>query len=582
MASEQELKNTNPLHKEFQALLEKDLKLRTVKKEGEIIEATITEITPKFVIVEANLKAEGMIDKSEFTSEELSKLKIGSTLQVYLDRVENHRGQVVISRNKAKQLQAWNDIVKLHKEDKVANGTIKSRVKGGMVVEISNFLCFMPSSQLDLIPVKNTEKFFNTPLKFKIIKIDTSRYNAIASRRQVLSESKDIETKELMKDVKVGQKIKATCVGLTNFGAFFNFQKKDSPTQSLVLLAHISDLSWSRLKHPSEILSVGDERDLIITKIDKETNRLSCSIKDLVESPFKDLEKKYEIGKIYSAKAVRILDYGIFFQLESAVEALCHKSECSFTDPNVQPKRLTSIGKTHDVRVINVEPETNKISVSLKIGDNPYDKLKEQLNENIKIKVHNITDKGVIGIIEESKISTFLHWKECSFDEKIENLKNFKKGAVITVKIKEINGTKVKVSKREVDEKDPWAFFKENNKKEDDVITTRVHEVLKSGAIKVFIGPDKKIISTIKKSDLAKDAINQRSDIYSGGEKLDAKILSLDLKNRIIKLSPKEAQLQEEASLIKKFGSGATKSGIALKEILEKAIGSKKKKKEDK
>ncbi len=570
MENKQESTNPNSAHKEFQSLLDKDFEKRSVK-EGEIIKAVVTEITPKFIVCDASLKAEAMIDKSEFTKEELQNLKLNDIVEVFLDKVENFNGQVVISRNKAKQMKGWQTVVRLHKENKICEGIIKSKIKGGMIVEINGFPYFMPSSQLSMSPTKNIEKFFNTPLKFKIIKVDTSRGNAICSRRQVLSETKDVETKELMKEIKVGQKIKAICSGITGWGAFFQYKNE------LVLLAHISDLSWSRVKHPSEILSIGDERDLIITKIDQETNRISCSIKDLVESPFKNLSKKYEVGKIYKAKTTRILDYGIFFQLENAIEALCHKSELSFTDTNLSPKKITKVGQTHEVKIVSIEPDTNKISVSLKIGNNPYEQLKEKINTNVKIKIQKIIDKAIIGTIEESKVSTFLHWKECSYDEKLENIKKFKKGEVLTVKIKEVEGNKVKVSLREVSERDPWKYFDENNKKVGDIITARVIEVLKTGALKVSADPDKKIITTIKRSDLAKDAANARSDIFSGGEKLDSKIIELDYKKRIIKLSPKEAQIDEEASLIKKFGKNASKSGQTLASIFKKAIGKKEK-----
>ena len=569
---EQDIIKTSSQHKEFQNLLDKDFEKRSVK-EGQIIKATVTEITPKFVVCDASLKAEAMIDKSEFTQEELEKLKVKDIVEVFLERVENFKGQIVISRSKAKQMKGWQSIVKIHEENKICEGKIKTKIKGGMIVEINGFSCFMPSSQLSLTPTKNIEKFFNTPLKFKIIKIDTSRGNAICSRRQVLSEDKDIETREVIKEIKVGQKIKGVCSGITSWGAFFQYKNK------LVLLAHISDLAWSRIKHPSEVLSVGDERDLLVTKIDLDTNRVSCSIKDLIASPFKDLEKKYEIGKIYkNAKVVRILDYGIFFELDPAIEALCHKSEISFTDNNILPKKITSIGKVHDVKILSVEPETNKISVSLKTGENPFNKLKNQIGKNIKIKIDKKIEKAIIGIIEDTKIQTFLHWKECSYDEKIDNLDKFKKGDVLTVKLKEIEGTKVKVSLREANEKDPWSFFKDNNKKIGDIITTRVIEVLKTGAIKVSADPDKKVISTIKRSDLAKDASNARSDIFSGGEKLDAKIIELDFDKRIIKLSPKEAQIQEEAGLIAKFGKNASTSGQKLASIFKTALGKKEKK----
>ncbi len=574
MVSKQELGEISSQHKEFQSLLEKDFAKRNVK-EGKIIKAVVTEILSKHIVLDAQLKAEAMIDKSEFTKDELEKLKISDVVEVFLDRVENFSGQVVISRTKAKQLKGWESIVKLHKEDKIAEGIIKQRIKGGMVVEINGFSCFMPGSQLSLSPTRNIEKFFNTPLKFKILSVDARRGNAICSRKKVLSEDKDVEVKELMKEIKVGQKIMATCSGITTFGAFFQYRS------GLVLLVHISDLSWSRVKHPNEVLSIGDERELIITKIESETSKISGSIKDLVESPFKDLEKKFVVGKIIkNCKVVRLQDFGIFFLVSDSVEALCHKSQCSFTDPNVAPKKITSVGSTHDVKIISVDPETNKISVSLLIGENPFDKLKKQINSNIKIKVSKIIDKAVIGIIEESKISTFLHWKEISYNEKIENLKNIKKGDILTVRLKEVDGTKVKVSLREANEKDPWDYLK--SKKVGDIITTRVIEVLKTGAIKVAADPDKKIITTIKKSDLAIETADQRAEVFSKGNKLDAKLVELSLKTRTIKLSVRAAEEDAQKSLIRKFGENAAKSGGTLKDILSSALGGKKKKKEEK
>ena len=577
MSTEQDLVKGDSKHKEFQALLDKDFAKRSVK-EGKIIKAIVTEITPKYVVCDASLKAEAMIEKSEFSSSELDKLKVNDQVEVFLERVENFKGQVVISRTKAKQMKGWETIVKFHKEDKICEGIIKAKIKGGMIVEISGFSCFMPNSQLSLSPTsaKSIDKFFNTPLKFKIIKIDSSRGNAICSRRQVLSEDKDIETKELIKKIQVGQKIKGVCSGITAWGAFFQYQN------GLVLLAHISDLAWSRIKHPSEVLSVGDERELLVTKIDNKTNRVSCSIKDLLESPFKDLDKKYQVGKIHkNAKVVRILDYGIFFELDPAVEALCHKSQCSFLDENIIPKKITSIGKTHDVKILSVEPENNKISVSLKIGDNPFDKLKKDINKNIKITVDKKIDKAIIGKISDSQISCYLHWKECSYDEKVENLNKYKKGDVLTVKLKEIEGNKVKVSLREANEKDPWDFFKENNKSVGDIITTRVIEVLKTGGIKVSADPDKKITTNIKKSDLAKEVSDQRNDIFAGGEKLDSMIMELNYEKRLIRLSPKEAQMKEEAGLIAKFGKNASTSGQKLASIFKTALGKKDKDKKE-
>ena len=579
MAIKQELKKTNPLYKEFQALLDKEFSNKNLK-ENQIIKATVTEINNKFIICDAGGKSEAHISVDEFKkNNELSKLKKGDIIECYLERLEHARsGEMVLSRSKAIQMEGWKQVLSAHKSQEVCKGILQNRIKGGYTVLLkfknSEFLCFMPSSQLSLAPMKKADHLFNTEISVKILKADESRGNCIVSRRQVLFDDKNIETKELLKEIKVGQKITVTCSGITPWGGFFQYKN------GLVLLAHISDLSWSRVKHPSEILSIGDEREVLITKIETETSRVSCSIKDLVPSPFKDLEKKFKIGEIVEkAKVVEIVDYGIFFLLQPDVKALAHKSECSFLDQNVIPKKITKVGNTHAVKILSVEPETNKISVSLKIGENPFEKLKEQIDNNIKIKVDKVLDKAILGIIEESKITCYLHWKQCSWVENIENLKKYKKGDTLTVKLKAIDGTKVKVSLREAIEKDPWSFFKDNNKKVGDIITTRVVEVLKTGAIKVAADPDKKIIVTIKKSDLALDSANARSDIFSGNdEKLDAKIIELEFTKRVLKLSPKEAQRDEQESLIKKFGKNATKSGATLANIFSAALGKKKKK----
>ena len=272
------------------------------------------------------------------------------------------------------------------------------------------------------------------------------------------------------------------------------------------------------------------------------------------------------------------MDYGCFVKIEDGIEGLIHNSELDWTNRNINPNKILSVSQKIRFKIINIEKDTKRISLSYKATlNNPWDKAKEQIGKEVKIKINNITDKAIFGELVDSKLTGMLHYKEISYQENINDLKKFKKGELISVKILEIKDNKVRFSKRLLD-KDPMDWFKDNGKKVGDIITTRIHEVLKTG-VKVAIDQDKKLIVTIKKTDLAKDAADARPEVFSKDNALDAKITELDLQNRKIKLSVKAAQIDEEKSLIARFGEGATKSGATLKGIFEKAIGKKDKKK---
>ena len=291
----------------------------------------------------------------------------------------------------------------------------------------------------------------------------------------------------------------------------------------------------------------------------------------------KILKKKYKIGEFYEGVVTKIMDYGCFVKIEEGVEGLIHNSELDWTNRNIKPNKVLSVSQKIKFKIANIDKETKRISLSYKATlENPWDKIKDQIGKEVKIKINNITDKAIFGELTNSKLSGMLHYKEISYKENIEDLKNFKKNEIMSVKILEIKDDKIRFSKRAL-EKDPLDWFKENKKKVGDVITTRIHEVLKTG-VKVTIDQDKKLIVTIKKADLAKDSADARPEVFSKDNALDAKITELDLGSRKIKLSVKAAQIDEEKSLIAKFGEGATKSGATLKGIFEKAIGKKGKK----
>merc|ERR1711991_141783 len=413
------------------------------------------------------------------------------------------------------------------------------------------------------------------PVKVIATRIDKNRGNVCVSRRAVLEKSKNAEISEALKNIKVDMIIENAIVkATTDWGIFLDINGIDA-------LLHVSDLSHGRVKKPADLVTIGQKLKVKITKIDEKTNRVSASIKALTEDPYSNIEEKYKVGEIYEGEVTKIMDYGCFVKIEDGIEGLIHNSELDWTNRNVKPSKVLSVSQNIKFKIVNIDKETKRISLSYKATlENPWEKIKNKIGKEVKIKITNITDKAIFGEIVDSGLSGMLHYKEISYNENIEDLKKFKKNDVINVKILEIKGEKIRFSKRSLD-KDPLDWFKDNNKKVGDIITTRIHEVLKTG-VKVAIDKEKKLIVTIKRSDLAKEVADARPEVFSQGNALDAKIIDLDLESRKIKLSVKAAQIDEEKSLIAKFGEGATKSGATLKGIFEKAIGGKKKKKEEK
>jgi len=569
MATE-EIKNTNPIYKEFESLLDQDFKDRRLK-ENEIIKATVTEITKNFVVVDCKAKMEGMIPVEEFQNDnELADLKVGSKVDVYLERIENFKGQIIISRDKAKKMKAWKKMEKLFETQEIMTCYITGKIKGGYIANVEGLPCFMPSSQIDVRPLKKIDHLINTPVKVIATRIDKNRGNVCVSRRAVLEKSKNAEITEALKNIKEGDIVEDAIVkATTDWGIFLEINGIDA-------LLHVSDLSHGRVKKPSDLVNIGQKLKVKITKIDKKTNRVSASVKALTQDPFESIEKKYKVGEIYEGAVTKIMEYGCFVKIEDGVEGLIHNSELDWTNRNIKPSSVLSISQNIKFKIVNIDKESKRISLSYKATlENPWEKIKGQIGKEVKVKINNITDKAIFAQLTDSKLSGMLHYKEISFSENAEDLKKFKKNDILTVKIIEIKDEKIRLSKRAM-EKDPLDWFKDNKKKVGDVITTRIHEVLKSG-VKVAVDQDKKLIVTIRKADLAKDSADARPEVFSKDNALDAKITELDVQNRKVKLSVKAAQIDEEKSLIAKFGEGATKSGATLKNIFEKAIGKKEK-----
>ena len=566
-----EVNKSKALSQEFQSLLDIDFKGR-VLKENQIIKATVTEITKNFIVVDCKAKMEGMIPIEEFENDdELSKLKIGSTVEVFLEKIESFKGELVISRDKARKMKAWKRLETAFEKQEEFTGYITGKVKGGFITNVEGLPCFMPSSQIDVRPLKKIDHLLNTPVKVIATRIDKNRGNVCVSRRAVLEKSKNAEINEMLKNIKEGDIVEDAIVkATTDWGIFLDVKGIDA-------LLHVSDLSHGRVKKPSDLVTIGQKLKVKLIKIDKTTNRISASIKALSEDPFDKIENRLKMDKIYEGIVTKIADYGCFVQIEEGLEGLIHNSELDWNNRNVKPAKMLKLSQKIKFKIVNIDKESKRISLSHKATlENPWEKVRKLLGEVVEVKINNITDKAIFAELPENKLSGILHYKELSFNEDRNELSKFNKNEKIKVKIIEVKDEKIKFSKRAL-EKDPLSWFKDNKKEVGDTITTRIHEVLKTG-VKVSLDPEKKLIFMIKKADLAKTAADARPEVFSPGNALDAKITELDLSARRVKLSVKAAQIEEEKSLIAKFGAGATKSGATLKGIFEKAIGKKKNK----
>ncbi len=564
----QELSNSQ---KEFESLLNDDFKDRKLK-ENEIIKATVTEITKNFIVVDCKAKMEGMIPVEEFKNDdELSKLEVGAKIEVYLERIESFKGEIIISREKARRMNAWHRMEKVFETGEEITAYITGRVKGGFIATCDGLPTFMPASQIDIRPLKKFDHLMNVPLKVIATRIDKIRGNVCTSRRAVLEKSKDIDAKEALKNLKEGDiiddaKVKAT----TDWGIFLDIKGIDA-------LLHVSDLSHGRVKKPSDLVTIGQSMKVKITKIDKETNRVSASVKALTEDPYDKLEKKYKIGSMYTGTVTKLMDYGAFVRLEDGVEGLIHSSELSWLNKNVQPSKILSASQDVKIKIVSIDSSAKRISLSYKETlPNPWKEIKDKIGSVVEVTINNVTDKAIFADLE-SGLTGMLHHREISYKDEDQDLKKFKKDQKIKVKIIELKDEKLRFSIRAL-EKDPFDWFKENKKKEGSIITTRVHEVLKTG-VKVSVDSDKHIIVMIKKNQLAKESTDARPEIFVAGNALDAMITDLDLTKREVVLSVKAAQVYEEKGLVAKFGVNAAKSGATLAGIFQKALGKTPKKK---
>jgi len=556
-------------HKEFEKLLSKDLENRKFK-EGEITTGTVEEIGKNYIFIDLGLKSSGAIPIEEFKlTKEMDKIEIGSKVDVLLEKIENRDGEIVVSREKAKRAKSWKKMEKAFENKEEVKGIIISKCKGGFVVNVDSCLCFLPGSQIDLRPLKNFDHLMKVPQTFECVKMDKKRGNIVLSRRAIMEKIRDKGRNELISKLKEGDVVQGIVKNLTDWGVFVNLNGLDA-------LLHITDISWSRINKPSELLSIGQSIKVKITKIETEKKKISVSMKHLTEDPYSKIINKYEIGKKYPAIVTKVQDYGCFAKLEEGLEGLIHQSELSWTKINVHPGKILSTSQKIEVVLLEKDIEKRRLSLSYKDTTvNPWKKFTQdhKVGDKFEGTVKNITDYGIFVTIRNSELNGMIHYKDLSWSEKDSELEKYKKNQIVKFKILEINqeNEKIRLGVKQLTE-DPFDFFV--NKKLGDIVTSIVDSSSKNG-IYVQVG-NKNLPIFIKQNNLAKEIKNARPSRFTRGDKIDAMIIELNKSKKIATLSIKALEEKQTEEAVKKYGS--KDSGGVLGEILGPLIKKKSKK----
>ena len=546
-------------HKEFEKLLSEDLNNRKLK-EGEIITGVVSSIGEKHIFIDISAKSEGVIPIEEFKlTKEIDKIEVGSKIEVLLEKIENFAGDVVISREKARRAKTWKKMEKSFENKEEVKGIIISRCKGGFVVDVDSCLCFLPGSQVDLKPLKNFDHLMRVPLTFECVKLDKKRGNIVLSRRSILEKIRDKDKDKIISKIKEGSIVQGTVKNLTEWGVFVDLNGVDA-------LLHITDISWSRINKPSELLSIGQSVKVKVTKIESKTKKISVSVKHLTEDPYSKIINKYEIGHTYEAVITKVQDYGCFAKLEEGLEGLIHQSELSWTKKNVHPGKVLSTSQKIKVILLEKDIEKRRLSLSYKKTlINPWKKFAQdhKVGDEFEGIIKNITDYALFVSIINTELDGMIHYKDLSWSEKDFELEKYKKNQQIKFKILEINqeNEKIRLGIKQLSN-DPFKFFM--NKNLSDIVTVVVNHSSQNG-IHVQVGRGNLSI-LIKKNQLAKEIENQRPSRFVEGDKLDAIITELDKEKREVSLSIKALEEKQAKEALKKYGS--KDSGGVLGEIL--------------
>ncbi len=551
------------MDEDFSALLEESLGDEG-PMEGRVVRGKVVSKDTETALVDVGLKSEGRVPLKEFAGPDGEpEVQPGDTVDVYLERYEDRNGEAVLSRDKARREEAWEKLEDAYRNNQRVTGTIFGRVKGGFTVDLSGALAFLPGSQVDIRPVRDVSPLMGTPQPFQILKMDRSRGNIVVSRRAVLEESRAEARNELIANLKEGQILNGVVKNITDYGAFVDLGGVDG-------LLHVTDIAWRRINHPSEALTIGQNVRVQVIRFNQDTQRISLGMKQLEADPWEGVENKYPAGAKLTGRVTNITDYGAFVELEPGVEGLVHVSEMSWTKKNVHPGKIVSTSQEVEVMVLDVDPNKRRISLGLKqTTENPWEAFAQQypVGSTLEGEVKNITEFGLfVGL--PGDIDGMVHLSDLDWERPGEEaIKDYTKGDSVQVKVLDVDPQKERISlgiKQLAD--DPFEAYSRNLNK-GDVVTCSVAQVQDSG-LEVQLAEG--VTGFIKKSELAKDRVDQRLDRFGEGEKLDAKVTSIDRANRRITLSVKQREIEEEKQAMQEYGS--SESGASLGDILGAAL----------
>ncbi len=528
------------------------------KLEGYVTKGTIVDIKKDFVIVNVGSKSEGHIDIREFRNDEI---KVGDIVDVYVERYEGRDGLLIASREKARKEETWKEIEKQVAENKIVTGQITDRVRGGFTVDLDGVPAFMPSSQLDINPVKDINTLMNKPMEFKIIKMDKLRSNLIVSHRAILEGDRAEKRDEIIKNIKIGDSMEGIIKNITDYGVFIDLGGVDG-------LLHITDISWKRVSNPNELFTVGQKITTKVINFDKETGRVSLGMKQLENDPWENIEK-FEVGKIYKGKVTNLTDYGAFIDLEDGIEGLVHVSEISWTKKNVHPSKVISVDQEVDVMILEIDREKRRISLGLKqCTPNPWKDFADahKVGDVIKGEIKNITEFGIF-VSLGNDLDGMVHLSDIDWDKNPEEaVKDYSKGMTIDTKILEIDPDKERISLGIKQLKEDRVASSLDKVKKGEVVTCVIKEIKEDGIAVDVNG----LPGFIKTNDLSKTKSEQKPERFAVDEKVDAKITAIDNKTMQLTLSIRAYEIDEEKKIMKEYGS--TDTGALLGDILGASI----------
>jgi small subunit ribosomal protein S1 len=565
-----DLPDTFQADEDFSALFE-SIQPEGANIEGSVVRGVVIGVEKDIVVVDVGLKSEGRIPLKEFAIAGVApELKAGDDVEVYIERVENKQGEAILSREKALREEAWAKLEKACEAGQHVEGVIFGRVKGGFTVDIQGAVAFLPGSQVDIRPVRDITPLMNIAQPFQILKMDRKRGNIVVSRRAILEESRAELRNELLGKLKEGAIVDGVVKNITDYGAFIDMGGVDG-------LLHVTDISWKRISHPSEALSIGQSVRVKVTKFDPETKRVSLGMKQLENNPWEGIQAKYAVGDKVTGRVTNITDYGAFVELETGIEGLVHVSEMSWTKKNIHPSKIVSTAQEVQVVILDIDLEKNRISLGMKqTEENPWNAFaaSHAVGDVVEGEIRNITDFGLfIGLTGD--IDGLVHHSDISWTEASDvAIKNFKKGDSVQAKILGIDVEKERISLGIKQLENSAAEGELEGLKKGDVVTCTVTAV-EDGGIEVKVTDS--LTSFVKKSELARERQDQRPERFAVGDRVDAKVVSVDKKTQKVSVSIKVLEQDEHKKAIQEYGS--TDSGASLGDILGAALSEAKKSK---